>query len=543
MRTNRNTRPSVAKVKFLSISINFILFLLVSTILLLVSIPCLAGVSTYTYVSGAGTNKWAYEHLSQSNRPPTTGPAITSETEFFSSSYTYISSSNDINYISTGVTNGKYSLQHFKFTIAEATPTITNIYVEWEGQGTNKGGTNAAYLYIWNYGGAAAAWEAVGNHTSGTDQVISKNLTGAVTNYIDASGFLHLLAEGPPASNPSGAWGYIRTDFLQVIITSTSVGGDSTPPTTISTLSGLPGAEPGCIELKWNAPGDDGDTGPLTGTYKIMYSTWTDVAWSTASALISISTVSVNPGISQTYVASALDDGVTYYFRIWTCDDANNWSPISYGATTYATAEGFTSGPPNNLVANKFIVTATGENSLSSDKRGMSWRFNAQSSKTLKQVRVFVNSLTGSPKYKVSVQSDDGTANHYPTNNLAWAGATSGDLTPAATGWWKVALNTPGAVTQGTVYHIVVSSGSTAPDNSNKAGFIYTDPVNTDWINQISSNSGRGVCYYNSGWGAQSHEPVYMLKYTDNQCEGNPYSEFRDITIAGRATMPEKRLL
>jgi gliding motility-associated-like protein len=111
--------------------------------------------------------------------------------------------------------------------------------------------------------------------------------------------------------------------------------GDDTPPAAITTLSAIPGTEGGAIDLSWKAPGDDGVTGTLDGKYRIDYATYTK-SWNLTDYEISISTSGVNPGDAQSYTVTGLKEGATYYFRIWTADDLNNWSEISNGATTWA---------------------------------------------------------------------------------------------------------------------------------------------------------------------------------------------------------------
>ena len=111
--------------------------------------------------------------------------------------------------------------------------------------------------------------------------------------------------------------------------------GDDTPPAAITTLAALPGIEGGAIDLSWKAPGDDGVTGTLDGEYRIDYATYTK-SWNLTDYEISTLASGVNPGDAQSFTVTGLKEGATYYFRIWTADDLNNWSEISNGATTWA---------------------------------------------------------------------------------------------------------------------------------------------------------------------------------------------------------------
>jgi len=112
---------------------------------------------------------------------------------------------------------------------------------------------------------------------------------------------------------------------------------DDTPPAAITDLSAVPGTKGGDIDLSWTAPGDDGWDGMISsGTYRIKHSTDSAYSWDYNDYDIAISTSNVYPGNSQYHTVTGLDEGTSYYFRIWTADDANNWSEISNGATSWA---------------------------------------------------------------------------------------------------------------------------------------------------------------------------------------------------------------
>ncbi|MFH2070171.1 MAG: hypothetical protein ABIJ11_03005 [Elusimicrobiota bacterium] len=129
-----------------------------------------------------------------------------------------------------------------------------------------------------------------------------------------------------------------------VTITGLSGVSDSTAPASVTDLAGQPGASGGQIQLTWSAPGDDGSIGALDSgsSFKIQYSTWSGVTWSTSSAQITVSTSGVAPGTRVSYTAGGLTEGDTYYLKIWHGDETPNWSGLSNTATSYAQ----TSGPP-----------------------------------------------------------------------------------------------------------------------------------------------------------------------------------------------------
>ncbi|MEW6555822.1 MAG: Ig-like domain-containing protein [Elusimicrobiota bacterium] len=111
--------------------------------------------------------------------------------------------------------------------------------------------------------------------------------------------------------------------------------GDTTAPSAITTLLATQGDTEGMLKLAWASTGDDGISGTIQlGEFRIQYSTWSDVLWSTASAQVIIST-SVAPLSPISYLLSGLTAGDTYYCRVWLADEVPNWSSISNAATAW----------------------------------------------------------------------------------------------------------------------------------------------------------------------------------------------------------------
>jgi predicted nucleotidyltransferase len=110
------------------------------------------------------------------------------------------------------------------------------------------------------------------------------------------------------------------------------------PPST-STLNATTTLNEGEALLAWTSAGDDGMIGDLTGNYRIQYATYT-AAWSaestpTDATTVTISTATTVPGSDQTYLATSLPTGNTYYFVLWSQDDVNAWSTVSNTASAW----------------------------------------------------------------------------------------------------------------------------------------------------------------------------------------------------------------
>lgn len=129
---------------------------------------------------------------------------------------------------------------------------------------------------------------------------------------------------------------------------------DVTPPSAVADLAAAHGAVPGSIRLSWSAPGDDAGAGTISiGEYRIFYSTDIAAVASTMTALVVVSTASVDPGELQFHTLSGLNPGVTYYIRLALADSDVNWSPFSNQATT-------TSAPsPLNAIVGHVVDVST----------------------------------------------------------------------------------------------------------------------------------------------------------------------------------------
>jgi len=162
--------------------------------------------TTYDYSFGVGTDKWAYESPRAGGQPPLPAgdPAIQNEILF--TSYTEINSSDDTRY-ATPAQGNKFQAHHFIFSISEDPAVITSLYVEWEGYAE----AAPAILYIWNF--STTGWEEVGNHSlTAADAAINYTYSTA-TDYIDASGLLHLAATGAKATNSNLFTDYVKADI------------------------------------------------------------------------------------------------------------------------------------------------------------------------------------------------------------------------------------------------------------------------------------------------------------------------------------------
>jgi len=126
---------------------------------------------------------------------------------------------------------------------------------------------------------------------------------------------------------------------LSEVVTIWVVLGDTTAPAAVTDLRASSGSGEGEIDLVWTEPGDDGTEGTIIGgCYRIQYSTDPAFDWNGPETFsYEWSPAQIVPGEESMSTRGELEPGTTYYFRIWTRDEAFNWSEgLSNGATAWA---------------------------------------------------------------------------------------------------------------------------------------------------------------------------------------------------------------
>jgi hypothetical protein len=105
--------------------------------------------------------------------------------------------SDDNRYSKSHNVNGEYALMLFRFKVDSREKTVKKIILAFEGYGTAPTG-NGVTIKIWNH--ITQAWQNAQQGTGGADETIGITLTSGLTDYIDDSGYVWLLAR---TTNPS----------------------------------------------------------------------------------------------------------------------------------------------------------------------------------------------------------------------------------------------------------------------------------------------------------------------------------------------------
>ena len=321
----------------------------------------------------------------------------------------------------------------------------------------------------------------------------------------------------------------------------TYVYPDIYPPSAISTLDAQTGTNEGMIALQWISPGDDGTRGNLTGMFRIQYSTYS-VDWSTVGAQIEIQVTNLMPLGVQGYVAQELEHGATYYFRIWTCDNAGNWSGISNGATAWSRTDDMAPSAVTTLAARtgdksgqvNLEWNAPGDDGMEWNLTGEFWiaysSYVVTWDRTSAQVRITVtNAVPGSiqkitvgglrpgVEYTFVLWSRDNVYNWSEISNEASANAKliEDDIRPNEPDgvqavrmgkngikiiWRKVTRNEDGSVcndiSKYRVYRAYKYEDLFTAEETDAIGIIYGDMEDMEYIDEEADMDGNSRIYY-----------------------------------------------
>jgi hypothetical protein len=124
-------------------------------------------------------------------------PNDTAWTELTATQYEKLWHSDDSRFSKSHNVNLEYALILFRFKIDSDEKVVKKIVLQFEGYGTAPAG-NGVTIKVWNF--TASAWENPATSVAGTDETISITLTSNLTDYIDANGYVYLLAR---TTNPS----------------------------------------------------------------------------------------------------------------------------------------------------------------------------------------------------------------------------------------------------------------------------------------------------------------------------------------------------
>lgn len=262
---------------------------------------------------------------------------------------------------------------------------------------------------------------------------------------------------------------------------------DVTPPAVIDPITMDPDWHQ--VTLSWLAPGDDGGSGVLSGSYEIAYTSSGAINtlgdFQAADGQISIST-NIVPGNSSHRVITGLTTDVTWYFSIRTLDDSSNASDISAS----------TSAVPPNAAPAAFTLTAPADFSIeTTDQPLFDWDDTTDSDTDLGDSFLFSVSYSTSSGFESDITTT--------TAGLGVSELTPQSLTEDTTTFWRViAYDEDGYVTIGTPDPMRVRINDV---NSSPSIFNLTAPADAsiqttltpdlDWDDSVDSDPGDTLTY------------------------------------------------
>jgi hypothetical protein len=151
---------------------------------------------TLYYFAGVGQATGTHKAYNAGSATEPT-PEHASWNELTHVEYEKIWYSDDNRYSKSHNVNGEYALMLFRFKVDSREKTVKKIVLAFEGYGTAPAG-NGVTIKVWNH--VTQAWQNAQNGTGGADETITITLTSLLTEYIDDSGYVWLLAR---TTNPS----------------------------------------------------------------------------------------------------------------------------------------------------------------------------------------------------------------------------------------------------------------------------------------------------------------------------------------------------
>ena len=170
----------------------------------------------YDFLTGAGTDKWAYEKQVDALKPTTNDvPNVEFPTL---AHYAKIKVDDENRKESETATPDYFAAHRFNFSISEDPNDISKINVTWNGKGwhdkTPPTGNNGSYLYIWD----GTEYEELANNAGvGADATLTGERTTSISSYINA-GNVTVLVVQKFAQTKQGDRSHIETDYVRVVV-------------------------------------------------------------------------------------------------------------------------------------------------------------------------------------------------------------------------------------------------------------------------------------------------------------------------------------
>ena len=220
-----------------------------------------------------------------------------------------------------------------------------------------------------------------------------------------------------------------------------------------------------------------------------------------------------------TLVQAAISGGVT----IRGSSVVSVGCPVGYSAYTAANLYG--AAWNGNSLANLTFGSAS--------NHVVSIRFKASFTDTLPSVRIYIKTTAGYGggtfgSLKMELRTDDGTANHFPTNTVLATHTISDPGVPSTDVMRLFTFDSVPNVTAGTIYHIVITQMDADPiTNFSSIDDIFMGTPLSPEQPGFADNDFAILSNLNgSGWVLKTaHSPIVSLNYGNNPSQGQTYND------------------
>jgi hypothetical protein len=139
-------------------------------------------------------------------------PSTAGWAELSTADYQGIWYSDDVYYAKSVGVNNQYGLLLFRFKIGPREQCVKSLALSFEGYGTAPGG-NGITVKVWNH--VAGAWQYPQYGTAGADETLTITISANWTDFIDASGYVWMIAR---TTNPSNGVtpAVVYCDYVQL---------------------------------------------------------------------------------------------------------------------------------------------------------------------------------------------------------------------------------------------------------------------------------------------------------------------------------------
>lgn len=199
-------------------------------------------------------------------------------------------------------------------TLSAVSSTGISVTLNWTSVGDDLDEGRAQTYDVRYATSSGTAWEGMTEATGEpAPKIANQSETFTVTGLVSGTTYYFLMKVADEVPN----WSAVSNSASRATL-------DILAPAAVTDLAAAPASTGSGITLTWTAPGDDGATG-TAAQYDVRYSTNSGALWADMTPAIGEPTPRA-AGLGETFTIGSLVPSHTYYVRLKTRDEAENWS-------------------------------------------------------------------------------------------------------------------------------------------------------------------------------------------------------------------------